>query len=85
MGEQVADGGPGRASRLVEIDDPILDRIEDRQGRDELGHRRPPEAAIEIAVTRDNAARPDDGGCNVFGAPAVDRGEGSPKRVVHGG
>jgi hypothetical protein len=42
------------------------------------------EPAIEITVARDDAARPDDGGCGVLGAPAVDGDEGRRKGVVHG-
>ncbi len=87
MGEEVADRGAGRAGGLVEVDQAVLDGIEDGQGGDELGHRRPAEGVARVAVAGDDPVRTDDRRGGVVGAPVVDGSErggrgGGPRRLM---
>ena len=85
VGEEVADGGAGRARRLVEVDHAVIDGVEHGKGGHELGHRRPPERVAGVAVAGDDPVRTDDRRGGVVGAPVVDGSERGGEEVVHGG
>src|SRR5438477_13071241 len=78
MGEQMAEGRPGRAGGLVEVDEPLLDGHEHRHRRGQLRHRRPDETPRDFSVRRLHATSDTDR--DVIARPAVDLAQS-----VHGG
>ena len=73
VGEEMADGRPGRAGLVVERDQTPVRGDQHGQRRDELGHRRPAEDVIGVAARGEDAVRPDDRRGGMLGAPRVDR------------
>ena len=67
----------GRAGRVVEVDDPLLDRDEHRDGGRELRHRRPAERRVDAAVRQRRPVRVHHGHGTGGARPAVDL----PKRL----
>ena len=71
----MAKGRAGRAGRLVEVDDALVDGGQHRERGNELRDRGPAEAVVVGPVAREDAIGPDDGRGGVGRAPRVDRGE----------
>ena len=72
MGEQVADRRTLWASRLVQIDHPLLRRDKCGEGGDELRDRRPAEHAVARTTHRDDVRIPHDAGSRSRRGPLVD-------------
>ena len=68
--EQMTERRPGRAGRLVEVDDPLLRGDEHRDRRRELRHRRPRKPPVPVAHRC--LDRADDGDCGVLTRPPLD-------------
>ena len=82
VGEQVAKGGPGRACRLVEIDEALFGGDQNGDSGRELRHGGKGEHPVGVAVDALDATRDCDGG--MAARPGVDLPQGLHRRQAIG-